>query len=83
MLVNKKIWLLMSKSYIDINGKLKNFKRFSIDQFKKHIDSYHNCTLIDKSDLEDYEIENMQQMYGHFKDTFLIIIDYLFYFVFI
>jgi hypothetical protein len=68
--------LILTDSYINGKGELKGFKKFTLEDYKKHIDKYRNCHVIDKSDLEDYEIKNIERIHGKFKDVFLIIIDY-------
>lgn len=68
--------LILTDSYINEKGELKGFKKFTLEDYKKHIDKYLNCHVIDKSDLEDYEIKNIERIHGKFKDVFLIIIDY-------
>ena len=74
MHLNKQGELIISKSYIDNEGNLQRFKRFNIDKFKNYINTYDNCMIF--TDLEDYEMENMYDLYGEFQDSFLIIIDY-------
>lgn len=77
MVINKQGELLVAgESYIDQEGNLRSFKRFNIEDFKKHINRYKNCTPIEKSNLENYELDNMRRVYGEFQDTFLVIVDY-------
>lgn len=68
--------VVKSPTYVNSKGELCSFKRFDLENFKNHINKYDNCLVVDKSELEDYEFENMHDQYGDFEDTFLLIVDY-------
>jgi len=68
--------MVKATTYVDSNGELRCFKRFDLENFKNYINKYENCSSFEKSELKDYELENLHKLYGKFRDVFLVIVDY-------